>query len=151
MVKRSMAPVIRKYHYGSIVSKNTSINAKYGRNGSKRILSDEKRFGDNKSDFSWGQVFLQWALGLYVSTPIIAILQGSFLLNDYRANFSNAPRPITPARGVAVAIDDSENENNESQSSFPSWIFHPFSASNQYSTGPSIRLLVVGDSLAAGQ
>merc|ERR1719506_876531 len=64
---------------------------------------------------------------MYVSTPLIAMLQGSFLLNDYRVNFSDAPRPLTPARGCCVAV-----------------------ANHHRTSGPSLRLLVVGDSLAAG-
>jgi lysophospholipase L1-like esterase len=113
--------------------------------------------------FSWTQVFLQWGVGVYVSIPLIAILQGTFLLNDYRVNYSDAPVPVSPARGVAVAIDDdddNDDENNESKNGgiFLSWILHPFSSvsssnhqhHHQNQNQKPLRLLVVGDSLAAG-
>jgi len=101
--------------------------------------------------FSWNQVFLQWALGVYVSTPLIAMLQGSLLLNDYRVNYADAPRPLMPARGVAVAIEDAESKST-SKGALSSWILHPFSSSSNHPTGHGrpLRLLVVGDSLAAG-
>ena len=101
-----------------------------------------------KADFSWKQVLLQWALGVYVSTPFIAILQGSLLLNDYRVNYSDAPHPLMPARGVTVAVDENASKSKRPLSS---WILHPFSSSN-HSGGNErpLRLLVVGDSLAAG-
>ena len=86
--------------------------------------------GAGNPKFSWNQVFLQWAVGVYVSTPLIAILQGSFLLNDYRVNYSDAPRPMMPARGVAVAIDEEENESTKraAPAGLSSWILHPFSS-----------------------
>lgn len=78
-----------------------------------------------------GQVILQWSLGMYISVPLIAILQGTRQLNDYRTNHGNAPRPVVPARGVAVAVPQG------------------FRARLLSSEAP-LRLLVVGDSLAAG-
>jgi len=116
-------------------------------NAGKRNKKGNGESGDGSAKFSWNQVFLQWTLGIYVSTPLIAILQGSFLLNDYRVNYSDAPRPMMPARGVAVAIDDDEKEKSKN-SVFPSWALHPFSVSK--TRPPDLRLLVVGDSLAAG-
>ena len=124
----------------------------YIRSRKTSTCSRSKEDGKDSSDgpespkFSWKQVFLQWALGVYVSTPLIAILQGSLLLNDYRVNHSNAPRPVMPARGVAVAIDEERTE------SLSSWILHQFSSSPNHppSHERPLRLLVVGDSLAAG-
>jgi hypothetical protein len=81
--------------------------------------------------FSMRQVVLQWSLGIFVSTPVIAILQGTYHLSEYRTNYADAPRPATPARGVAVAVERS---------------FRPKSLSSER----PLRLLVVGDSLAAG-
>lgn len=106
----------------------------------------------NNPEFRWSQVWLQWSLGIIVSTPIIAILQGSFLLNDYRARYSDAPRPAMPARGVAVAIDDDPERSSSS------WIRRggnsnrllPWSQKQQQQQQRPLRLLVVGDSLAAG-
>ncbi len=101
-----------------------------------------------KKEFSWKQVLLQWALGVYVSTPFIAILQGSLILNDYRVNYSDAPHPLMPARGVTVAVDENASKSKRPLSS---WILHPFSSSNQSAGNERpLRLLVVGDSLAAG-
>jgi hypothetical protein len=116
----------------------------------KRYGEGSNRAGDPK--FSWKQVFLQWALGVYVSTPLIAILQGSLLLNDYRVNHSDAPRPLMPARGVAVAVEEDESKSTRKRA-LSSWIVYPFSSSsNNHPTGHErpLRMLVVGDSLAAG-
>ena len=119
----------------------------------RRWKRDSK--GPNNTEnpkFSWKQVFLQWALGVYVSTPLIAILQGSLLLNDYRVNYSDAPRPIMPARGVAVAVQDDESTSS-SKAALASWILHPFSTSSKHPPighERPLQLLVVGDSLAAG-
>jgi len=90
---------------------------------------------------------------VYVSTPLIAILQGSLVLNDYRVNYSDAPRPLMPARGVTVAVGDETESSSTSQGAqtiLPSWILHPFSSSSSQPKDRPLRLLVVGDSLAAG-
>jgi len=131
------------------VSRTRRILTSFVGNAGKRNKKGNEENGDGSAKFSWNQVFLQWTLGIYVSTPLIAILQGSFLLNDYRVNYSDAPRPMMPARGVAVAIDDEKEESKNSV--FPSWILHQFSVSKNHTTRPpDLRLLVVGDSLAAG-
>ncbi len=124
----------------------------FGFRGWKRKEGSSNSNSSENPKFSWNQVFLQWALGLYVSTPLIAILQGSFLLNDYRVNYSDAPRPLMPARGVAVAVEDANESASASKRVLSSWILHPFSSSSNHPTGNerALRLLVVGDSLAAG-
>lgn len=76
------------------------------------------------------QVTFQWALGMFVATPVIAVLQGTYQLSEYRIKHANAPRPVMPARGVAVAVKRG---------------IRPF-----LNTQKPLRLLVVGDSLAAG-
>lgn len=78
------------------------------------------------------QVLFQWSLGMFVSTPLIAILQGTYVLTEYRTEHGHAPRPVMPARGVAVAVAVTEGIR-------PS-----------LNTEKPLRLLVVGDSLAAG-
>lgn len=85
---------------------------------------------------------------MYFATPVIAIFQGSFLLNDYRVRYSDAPRPIIPARGVAVAVDESDPAAaSNTSSSYYLWrLRRPVLPADQ----PPLRLLVVGDSLAAG-
>ncbi|KAG7336510.1 hypothetical protein IV203_027785 [Nitzschia inconspicua] len=104
----------------------------------KTVLTEQRN-----PHFSWKSCFAQWSLGMYFATPVIAIVQGTILLNDYRVRHADAPRPIMPARGVAVAVEDSE------QATSYLWRFrHPFTTLP--SDQPPLRLLVVGDSLAAG-
>ena len=91
--------------------------------------------------FRPSQVFLQFSVGMIVSTPIIAILQGTILLKDYRRNFRDAPRPINPARGLAVAV---EHEKDDSLS------VKKKNRKLNTKERPPLRLLVIGDSLAAG-
>lgn len=81
-------------------------------------------------------MFAQWSLGITVSTPLIALLQGSILLSDYRLNFRDAPRPIMPASGVTVALGSERSISCQQES---------INAQDR-----PLRLLVVGDSLAAG-
>lgn len=89
--------------------------------------------GNKKQQFSgMGQVVLQWSLGMFVSTPIIALLQGTYHLSEYRTHYSDAPRPAMPARGVAVAVERGFRPHFLNRDEEP------------------LRLLVVGDSLAAG-
>jgi hypothetical protein len=141
---------------------NNTAGKRSKRGGSNTIKNNNRESDNSGVKFSWNQVFLQWGVGVYVSIPLIAILQGTLLLNDYRVNYSDAPIPVSPARGVAVAIDDDDDdddddENNGSKNGggiFPSWILHPYSSvssSNQHQQNQKpLRLLVVGDSLAAG-
>lgn len=84
---------------------------------------------------------------MYFATPVIAVLQGSFLLNDYRIRHADAPLPIMPARGVAVAVEDDTTDSSKSSSSSSIWrLRRPILPASQ----SPLRLLVVGDSLAAG-
>ena len=59
-----------------------------------------------------------------------AMLQGSYFIARYRLNHGDAPRPISPARGVVVVGSNGTEQRDESQ--------------------PPLKLFVVGDSLAAG-
>jgi hypothetical protein len=96
--------------------------------------------GGTTGKFRMSQVVLQWSLGMMVSTPLIAIFQGTYLLSDYRVHHGDAPRPIMPARGVAVAVKtEAGNPNNNNNAS--TLTLNP---------QQPLRLLVVGDSLAAG-
>jgi hypothetical protein len=96
--------------------------------------------GGTTGKFRMSQVVLQWSLGMMVSTPLIAIFQGTYLLSDYRVHHGDAPRPIMPARGVAVAVKtQTGNPNNNNNTS--TLTLNP---------QQPLRLLVVGDSLAAG-
>lgn len=55
---------------------------------------------------------------------LLAIVQASFAVINYRSNFGDAPSPVIPSHGVVVAT----NENSQD----------------------GLRLLLVGDSLAVG-
>lgn len=89
--------------------------------------------------FRPGQVLLQWSVGMIVSTPLIAVLQGTLLLKDYRKKYRDNPIPISPANGVAVALDGDVAEKSKKRKRLL----------NAQQERP-LRLLVVGDSLAAG-
>lgn len=78
-----------------------------------------------RSHRQWEKV-PKWAIGVAVGTPIFAVVQGTAMLTDYRKNHGHAPFPISPSRGVVVV--KSEVKGKE----IP------------------LRLLVIGDSLAAG-
>jgi hypothetical protein len=118
--------------------------------------TEDGQFKSN--NFRWSQVWLQWSVGMIVSTPLIALLQGTLLLNDYRVRYSDAPRPVMPARGVAVAVDedDGKTENPSlGRLSTASWklrrsLLSSLSSASSQQDQPPLRLLVVGDSLAAG-
>jgi hypothetical protein len=78
------------------------------------------------------------ALGATLATPLVAIAQGAYLLLDYRLRHSHAPRPHVPCRGL-VLVDGSNNNNNNAN------------GSNVVTSQSSpLRVLVIGDSLAAG-
>ncbi|KAL3918439.1 MAG: hypothetical protein SGARI_007468, partial [Bacillariaceae sp.] len=45
---------------------------------------------------------------MYVATPLIALIQGSLLLNNYRIHYADAPRPVNPSNGVAIAVEEKQ-------------------------------------------
>ena len=85
----------------------------------------------------FGRVLAHWSVGMAVATPLVAILQGSFLLSDYRINFKDAPRPITPASGMIAALAQQSQSTDSGDARLTT-------------TDKPLRLLVIGDSLAAG-
>ena len=126
----------------------TPINLESIQNMLSNLISKLTQFAKRRNpDFTWKQVWLQWGLGMYFATPMIALVQGSLLLNNYRVRYADAPRPIMPARGVAIAV-----EEEQVTSSYLWRLRHPFSSSSSLpsSDQPPVRLLVIGDSLAAG-
>jgi len=148
----------------SVITATVARGREIDPRGTYRIIDSRKMFtfgkwkrdggasdGNKNPKLSWNQVFLRGALGVNISTPLIAILQGSLLLNDYRVNYSDAPRPLMPARGVAVAVEEDESKST-SKRALSSWILNTFSSSSNRRTyhEQPLRLLVVGDSLAAG-
>lgn len=74
---------------------------------------------------------LQLVLFSFLSLLVIAIIQASLAVIRYRRNFGNAPLPIVPSHGVVVARDKSSSYARELPDE-------------------SLRLLLVGDSLACG-
>ena len=68
----------------------------------------------------------KWAIGVAVATPAAAAIQGALLLERYRRQHGHAPFPVSPSRGLVVV------------------------ESTSFSEETPLRLLVIGDSLAAG-
>ena len=112
----------------------------------------------------WKQVVGQWTVGVLVTTPIIAILQGIHKLNDYRVHHGDAPRPVMPSRGVAIAVtkEDEQELKRGPGGFFPILSTTTKTAKAKDQSQPTtshglnhpsqrpLRILVVGDSLAAG-
>jgi lysophospholipase L1-like esterase len=69
----------------------------------------------------------KWTVGLTIATPSIALIQGAVMLQDYRTYHGHAPFPLCPSRGIIVMKSEQESTDER-----------------------PLRLLVIGDSLAAG-
>ena len=78
----------------------------------------------------------KWAVGVAISTPALAMVQGVLMLQDFRAHHSDAPVPVSPSRGIVVMR--SEGKEQDQSRHQPQGHQEP------------LRLLVIGDSLAAG-
>lgn len=107
-------------------------------------------------------------LGVAIATPVAAVLQGVFLLNDFRHRHADAPTPVTPSRGVVVAVHRNISNNNPLasltkrrnpavqlgelmvQSVTNNNITATSTLLEESSQEPPLRILVIGDSLAAG-
>ncbi|GKY97245.1 hypothetical protein MPSEU_000682900 [Mayamaea pseudoterrestris] len=89
-----------------------------------------------------------WLFGLAVSTPVISILQGALLLIDYRTNHGNAPHPETPSRGIVIV----EGSKTQPTSSITQGLVNSLLRrhTTKLNNEPPLRILVLGDSLAAG-
>ena len=108
-------------------------------------------------------------LGLSVVTPVIAVLQGQYLLKEFRENHQNAPFPEMPCSGVVVVLPKNNDSSRKRPRNIPipkkqvssalssdngsasasSW-FSFFRLLREQRDPDPLRLLVVGDSLAAG-
>lgn len=92
-----------------------------------------------------------------IATPIAAAIQGSILLNDFRQRHGDAPFPVSPSRGVVVAVhqDKTTNTNTTAIAALGALV-QTVAASTTSLTDrspaeePPLRILVIGDSLAAG-
>ncbi len=72
---------------------------------------------------------------------------------DYRANHYDAPRPDMPSRGVVLAQSEEDQylaTSSKNKKSKQGWTADSQSSSSSSSSLPPLRLLVIGDSLAAG-
>lgn len=81
----------------------------------------------------WSGSVLFAMIGI-LAIPVLAIVQGSFAIYRYRANFGDCPVPKAPSQGLVRVVGKSRLEkfNDDSKTDIP------------------IRLLVIGDSLAIG-
>ena len=112
---------------------------------------------------------LRGVLGLAIATPVIAVVQGKYLLSDFRKNHKDAPFPDMPCSGVVV-VHPLPHQGNKGQprtitipqkrlalgsttkastKTHSSW-FSSFPLLREQKEPDPLRLLVVGDSLAAG-
>jgi len=93
----------------------------------------------------------KWVVGAAVALPVAAIIQGAILLNDFRERHSDAPAPVTPSRGVVVAV---ENETKTHATRLGEFMAKSVSNAGilleESSRESPLRILVIGDSLAAG-
>ena len=92
-----------------------------------------------------------WLLGAAVATPVISILQGAFLLVDYRINHGNAPYPETPSRGIVIVEAPSKSAGS-SITAHARGLVNTFlrRQTTLLNYEAPLRVLVLGDSLAAG-
>jgi lysophospholipase L1-like esterase len=97
------------------------------------------------------------ALGVVVGTPCIAVIQAAALLIEYRINHGNAPRPESPSRGVVVATSSASTFTTAPalhdfyHVATSSWLALRRHRHDDPDTIQSpLRILVIGDSLAAG-
>jgi len=93
----------------------------------------------------------RWVAGAAVALPVAAIVQGAILLNDFRERHSDAPTPVTPSRGVVVAVENETKTHATRLGEFVAKsVSHTGTLLEQSSRESPLRILVIGDSLAAG-
>ncbi|GAX23690.1 hypothetical protein FisN_12Hh267 [Fistulifera solaris] len=98
-----------------------------------------------------------WSLGMAISIPTISILQGALLLYEYRRKHGDAPRPDVPCSGLVVVSsnpydpDHSDNISSGKRDMLNlSFNNKAFKKAPDHRHEKPLRLLVIGDSLAAG-
>ena len=117
----------------------------------------------------------RWVLGVVVATPVLGFMQGTALLLDYRKHYLNVPYPLSPSQGLVVAVDERTHKNKTTKqtpessssshshrqgqerkqplySSLAQFLQSHHGGTNGRGRSPPtpLRLLVIGDSLAAG-
>jgi len=86
-----------------------------------------------------GTTIPKWMIGIaLVTTPTVAAIQGAYLLHEFRNNHLNAPIPVSPSRGIVIMKSTTTTISKSN-----------IDNTNNNNTRP-LRLLVIGDSLAAG-
>ena len=102
-----------------------------------------------ESTLSWVVAHkVQAAASLLLSVPLLAALEAGYIVLKYRSKHGSAPGPITPSHGsVTVMVGDANVDaaavNDQTQ-------FASVPAHISGRTMNPLRLLVIGDSLAAG-
>ena len=99
----------------------------------------------------------KWVIGAAILTPVAAVIQGAILLNDFRERHSDAPTPVTPSRGVVVAVSHETADDKTllgPATKLGKLVVQSVASTaallEQRSQQPPLRILVIGDSLAAG-
>ncbi|CAB9506950.1 expressed unknown protein [Seminavis robusta] len=86
------------------------------------------------------------AVGITVASPFVAIFQASLLLEEFRRNHRDAPFPEMPCSGAVVAVTPGRPASFSS-----AWVKSLLLSDDDSTKNPEpLRLLIVGDSLAAG-
>ena len=83
---------------------------------------------------------VQTIAGVVLGVPLLAALEAGYIVMKYRSQHGSAPCPITPSHGT-VNVDLSSSVNSDANISLPAM---------SGKTLDPLRLLVIGDSLAAG-
>lgn len=91
----------------------------------------------------------KWFIGVAVATPIAAAFQGAVLLQDFRNNHLDAPIPVSPSRGIVV-MKPTDFKNNSKLKRFSPSNTRISRIREMDEENRPLRLLVIGDSLAAG-
>ena len=141
---------------------------------SSQIMASSVPFFRSASGFARGSynnidshksapLLLKCAAGIAIAIPTVAALQGFLLLNDFRIHHRDAPHPISPSRGVVVVstqdlplpvpvvgLANNRNRNRNRNRNHNHKQNEEEREKNKAKQHPPLRLLVIGDSLAAG-
>jgi lysophospholipase L1-like esterase len=87
-----------------------------------------------------------------VATPAAAVVQGCLMLSEYRRRHGRAPFPVSPSRGLVVVASASTARRTEAEegSAVETSASAAAAAAERNQRQQPLRLLVIGDSLAAG-
>lgn len=92
-----------------------------------------------QSAFSWIVAHkVQTIAGVMLGVPLLAALEAGYIVMKYRSEHGSAPCPITPSHGTVTVDMSAESDTDASLPAMSGRSLDP------------LRLLVIGDSLAAG-